>query len=210
MRLSMESEIIAPAEIFARKRRLDAMFNRTSRPNVPSRTEIDSLRAPGPALPASSAFAPPWRDLGLGKFGPFLTSDQKRAIEERQECAIVDVELRAQELAFANMIGNVRRTGVTIPLIKLTVALHFRVPVREMNSICRRPIIVKPRQIAIYLAHEFHKGSLPTLGRKFGNRDHTTVLHAIRKIARAVERDATLHGEIAAIRDKLHPATEAP
>jgi chromosomal replication initiator protein len=55
----------------------------------------------------------------------------------------------------------------------------------------------------MYLAHQFDKGSLPTLGRKFGNRDHTTILHAIRKIARKIDSDATFAGEIEAIRAKL-------
>jgi chromosomal replication initiator protein len=56
--------------------------------------------------------------------------------------------------------------------------------------------VVRPRQIAMYLAKTLTLRSLPEIGRRFGGRDHTTVLHAVRKIEGLVDSDATLADEI--------------
>jgi chromosomal replication initiator protein len=56
--------------------------------------------------------------------------------------------------------------------------------------------VVRPRQIAMYLAKSLTLRSLPEIGRRFGGRDHTTVLHAVRKIEGMVGKDTELAGEI--------------
>ncbi len=71
---------------------------------------------------------------------------------------------------------------VTVELIQKTVADYYKIKVADMYS-KRRPIaIALPRQVAMYLAKELTQKSLPEIGELFGGRDHTTVLHAVRKI----------------------------
>ena len=71
---------------------------------------------------------------------------------------------------------------VTVELIQKTVADYYKIKIADMYS-KRRPIaIALPRQVAMYLAKELTQKSLPEIGEHFGGRDHTTVLHAVRKI----------------------------
>ena len=67
--------------------------------------------------------------------------------------------------------------------IQHVVASHFGIPVEEMWSERRARSVARPRQIAMYLAKELTGYSLPRLGRMFGGRDHTTVMHACRVVA---------------------------
>ena len=63
--------------------------------------------------------------------------------------------------------------------------------------------VVRPRQVAMYLAKTLTLRSLPEIGRRFGGRDHTTVLHAVRKIENLVHNDAALAEEIELIKRQL-------
>jgi chromosomal replication initiator protein len=71
---------------------------------------------------------------------------------------------------------------VTVELIQRTVADYFKIKVADMYSKRRPSAIALPRQVAMYLAKELTQKSLPEIGELFGGRDHTTVLHAVRKI----------------------------
>jgi len=71
---------------------------------------------------------------------------------------------------------------VTVELIQRTVADYFKIKVADMYSKRRPSAIAFPRQVAMYLAKELTQKSLPEIGELFGGRDHTTVLHAVRKI----------------------------
>ena len=82
---------------------------------------------------------------------------------------------------------------VTIELIQKTVADHYKIKVADMYS-KRRPVnISMPRQVAMYLAKELTQKSLPEIGELFGGRDHTTVLHAVRKIGAQRLNDSELN-----------------
>ncbi|MEO3997554.1 chromosomal replication initiator protein DnaA [Mesorhizobium sp. CAU 1732] len=84
------------------------------------------------------------------------------------------------------LLGNIYRAGepkrVRIEDIQRVVARHYNVSKTELLSNRRTRTIVKPRQVAMYLAKIMTPRSLPEIGRRFGGRDHTTVLHAVRKI----------------------------
>jgi chromosomal replication initiator protein len=71
---------------------------------------------------------------------------------------------------------------VTIDEIQRRVAEHYNIRMSEMTSDRRARAVARPRQVAMYLAKQLTTRSLPEIGRKFGGRDHTTVIHAIRKI----------------------------
>ncbi len=87
----------------------------------------------------------------------------------------------------------VRSGQITVENIQKTVADYYKIKVADMYS-KRRPInIAKPRQIAMYLAKELTQKSLPEIGELFGGRDHTTVLHAVRKIGADRQTDTELN-----------------
>ena len=85
--------------------------------------------------------------------------------------------------------ANDRR--VTIEEIQKRVAAHFNVRVADMHSARRARAVARPRQVAMYLSKQLTSRSLPEIGRRFGGRDHTTVMHAVRKIE---ELKSTDHG----------------
>ena len=85
-----------------------------------------------------------------------------------------------QEVLHDLLRANDRR--VTIEEIQKRVAEHYNVRLSEMHSARRARAVARPRQVAMYLSKQLTSRSLPEIGRKFGGRDHTTVMHAVRKI----------------------------
>ncbi len=98
------------------------------------------------------------------------------------------------------LLGHIYRAGepkrVRIEDIQRIVARHYNVSKTELLSNRRTRTIVKPRQVAMYLSKVLTPRSLPEIGRRFGGRDHTTVLHAVRKIEGLTGNDNTLAQEI--------------
>lgn len=85
-----------------------------------------------------------------------------------------------QEVLHDLLRANDRR--VTIDEIQKRVAEHFNIRVADMHSARRARAVARPRQVAMYLAKQLTARSLPEIGRKFGGRDHTTVMHAVKKV----------------------------
>ncbi|MEO5372660.1 MAG: chromosomal replication initiator protein DnaA [Alphaproteobacteria bacterium] len=92
---------------------------------------------------------------------------------------------------------------VTIEEIQKQVAEHFNIKVSEMHSARRTRSIVRPRQVAMYLAKQLTSRSLPEIGRKFGNRDHTTVMHAVKKVEELIAVDAGFGEDVELLRRML-------
>lgn len=93
--------------------------------------------------------------------------------------------------------------GVRVETIQVAVTRHYGVTRQDMLAARRTIDVTRPRQVAMYLAKILTTRSLPEIGRRFGGRDHTTVLHSVRKIERLLEHDQSLKGDIAAIRAAL-------
>ena len=91
---------------------------------------------------------------------------------------------------------NARNRLISIENIQKTVADFYNIKTADMYSKRRPANIAKPRQIAMYLAKELTQKSLPEIGENFGGRDHTTVLHAVRKIGEDRQRDAELNRQL--------------
>lgn len=91
----------------------------------------------------------------------------------------------------------------TIASIKDAVAEHFQVSKAEMTSARRHRDVARPRQVAMYLSKELTPRSLPEIGRRFGWRDHTTVIHGIRQIERLRAVDPELDRDIRFLTAKL-------
>jgi chromosomal replication initiator protein len=97
--------------------------------------------------------------------------------------------------------ANDRR--VTIEEIQKRVAEHFSIKLSDMHSPRRARAVARPRQIAMYLAKQLTTRSLPEIGRKFGKRDHTTVMHAVRRIDELREIDAAFAEDVDLLRRML-------
>jgi chromosomal replication initiator protein len=107
----------------------------------------------------------------------------------------------AQELLHDLLRSNERR--VTIDEIQKKVAEHFNMKMAEMTSARRARAVARPRQVAMYLAKQLTSRSLPEIGRKFGGRDHTTVMHACKKIEELTETDRALAEDVELLRRML-------
>ncbi|MFM0467274.1 chromosomal replication initiator protein DnaA (plasmid) [Paraburkholderia strydomiana] len=98
---------------------------------------------------------------------------------------------------------TVQNRQISVENIQKTVADFYSIKVADMYSKKRPANIARPRQIAMYLAKELTQKSLPEIGELFGGRDHTTVLHAVRKIADERSKDAQLNHELHVLEQTL-------
>ena len=106
-----------------------------------------------------------------------------------------------QEVIHDLLRANDRR--VTIEEIQKRVASHFNIRLSDMHSARRARSVARPRQVAMYLAKQLTSRSLPEIGRKFGGRDHTTVMHAVRKVDELREYDSSFAEDVELLRRML-------
>ena len=107
----------------------------------------------------------------------------------------------AQDVLQDLLRANDRR--VTIDEIQKKVAEYYRVKVSEMRSARRAREVARPRQVAMYLAKQLTARSFPEIGRDFGGRDHTTVIHAIRKVEELSALDSNFAEDVDLLRRML-------
>ena len=93
--------------------------------------------------------------------------------------------------------------AITIEMIQKTIADHFKMRVQELKSKNNSKSVTVPRQICMYLCKKLTGASLPQIGREFGNKHHTTVLHSINKIEELVHRDRDLNKQIQTFMDSF-------
>lgn len=99
-------------------------------------------------------------------------------------------------------------TTISVERIQQAVAEHFGVERSDILSARRTREVVRPRQVAMYLSKKLTLKSLPELGRRFGGRDHTTVLHGARKIERLIKSDAVIFNLVNIIAKQLGGSLE--
>ena len=92
---------------------------------------------------------------------------------------------------------------LTVDRIQKAVCEEFRVTLTDMTSKRRARVIARPRQVAMYLSKKLTKRSLPDIGRRFGGRDHTTVMHAVKRIDSLRAEDAAFNAQIEAVETVL-------
>jgi len=92
---------------------------------------------------------------------------------------------------------------ITIDEIQRKVAEHYNLRLTDMHSARRARNVARPRQVAMYLAKQLTARSLPEIGRKFGGRDHTTVMHAVRKVDELIAEDAQIAQDVDVVRRAL-------
>ena len=92
---------------------------------------------------------------------------------------------------------------ITVDKIQNVVSNYFNIPLSDMLSQRRSRPLARPRQIAMYLAKKMTSRSLPEIGRRFANRDHTTVIHAVKTISRLIDQDDEMKKNINQIKSFL-------
>lgn len=113
-----------------------------------------------------------------------------------------DITVEAtQEVLHDLLRANDRR--VTIEEIQKQVASHFNIRTSDMHSARRARSVARPRQVAMYLSKQLTARSLPEIGRKFGGRDHTTVMHAVKKVEELKTSDPGFAEDIELLRRML-------
>ena len=140
----------------------------------------------------------------------FHAADQPEAVHLINEAGIVahaDLVGRAitlestQEVLYDLLRANDRR--VSIDEIQKKVAEHYTIKLADMHSARRSRTVARPRQVAMYLCKQLTTRSLPEIGRKFGGRDHTTVIHAVKKVEELRSIDSSFDEDIELLRRML-------
>lgn len=112
----------------------------------------------------------------------------------------VDMEF-AQTMLADSVRANARR--ITVDEIQRACAAHYHIELSEMRSKRRARAVARPRQVAMYLAKKMTPRSLPEIGRIFGGRDHSTVIHAVRTIEQLRESNPDIDSDIRALQRQL-------
>ncbi len=134
-------------------------------------------------------------------------SSNVRALEGALVKAIAYAELEGQPLTPRAIEGVLpkegRRPRLTVLHIKEEVASHYQVPLEELDGASRKKEIAQARQVAIFLARELTELSFPSIGREFGDRDHTTIMHGYSKIKLLLADTPLLSADISELREAL-------
>jgi chromosomal replication initiator protein len=113
------------------------------------------------------------------------------------------VDLRLAEVVLKDLVSESDRPEITAAIIMAVTAEYFQITLEELAGQSRRRDLVVPRQIAMYLCRELTDLSLPKIGQTFGGRDHTTVMHADRKIRRDMTEQHTTYNQIAELTNRI-------
>jgi chromosomal replication initiator protein len=117
----------------------------------------------------------------------------------------VDITMEIAEKELSNIITPDKPREITPQLIIEVVSEHFHITVDQMISKNRSSDIAKPRQIAMYLCKNMSSASLDTVGALLGKRDHSTVIHGVKKITEEYEKNETTRALIDTIKKKINP-----
>ena len=112
------------------------------------------------------------------------------------------ITLELAKNVLRDLIGETKKI-VAMDDIQEAVCAQFHVKMAELKSRRRSKTLVHPRQIAMYLCRELTDASYPEIGRQFGGKDHTTIIHACRQVAKAKETDTSLHTTLETLKEQI-------
>ncbi len=130
-----------------------------------------------------------------------LEGSLRRIVAHSQLLSDREITLDMTQDVLKDMLRSIDRK-TTIDEIQKKVAEYFNISVKELQSSRRARTVARPRQIAMYLAKQLTSRSLPEIGRKF-DRDHTTVMHAVRKVEELIVEDSSLAENVDTLRRML-------
>src|SRR5210317_2597775 len=110
--------------------------------------------------------------------------------------------LQDAKMILKDLLSNMKAI-ISIEDIQKLVVSYYNLPMGDFLSSRRSRHIARPRQIAMYLSKKLTTKSLPEIGRKFTGRDHTTVIHAIKKIEELMSKDRQFEYEVQSITDRI-------
>jgi chromosomal replication initiator protein len=113
-----------------------------------------------------------------------------------------EINLDLAREVLSRLIDNAEREITPDAVIK-AVAEHYGVKVSDLRSERKHKVIALPRQVAMFLIRSLTRCSLPDIGLRFGGRDHTTVMYAVKKIEKKVREDVSLRNAVDALRKNL-------
>ncbi len=122
-----------------------------------------------------------------------------RVVADSTLCGRV-VTLESCQALLQDLLRSGPEKRVTIDDIQRRVAEHYGIRLSDMTSARRARAVARPRQVAMYLAKQLTPRSLPEIGKKFGGRDHTTVMHAVRRIDELKSGDSVLADDVELLR----------
>ncbi len=112
------------------------------------------------------------------------------------------ITLEMAKTVLRDVIGDKKKI-VAMDDIQEAVSARFHVKVSDLKSRRRSKTLVQPRQIAMFLCRELTDASFPEIGRQFGGKDHTTIMHACKQVAKAVEADTTLRATLEGLKEQI-------
>ncbi|MCK4355627.1 chromosomal replication initiator protein DnaA, partial [Candidatus Bipolaricaulota bacterium] len=134
-------------------------------------------------------------------------SSNVRALEGALVKAIAYAELEGEDLTPENLEGMLpeegKREKLTVVHIKEEIADLYHLKRHDLEGSSRKKEIAQARHIAIYLAREMTNNSFPAIGKHFGNRDHTTIMHSYMKVKELIKEAPLLHAELKEIQESL-------
>jgi chromosomal replication initiator protein dnaA len=118
------------------------------------------------------------------------------------------ISLGLAEMILKDLIANPDAIEITATLIMSQTAGYFDISIEEMISTDRSRVLVSARQVAMYLCREMTELSLPKIGHLFGKRDHTTVMHACRKIDKQMAERQTTYNQVSELTSRIKQAAQ--
>ena len=109
----------------------------------------------------------------------------------------------AREVVLRDLIPHGDDTPITAPLIQSETAAYFSISTDDLCGASRTQSVVMARQMAMYLCRELTDLSLPKIGQSFGGRDHTTVMHANKKIHHLMSEDRKVFNQVAELTNRI-------
>ncbi|MEO6958234.1 MAG: chromosomal replication initiator protein DnaA, partial [Antricoccus sp.] len=109
------------------------------------------------------------------------------------------VDLNLAQEVIKDLVPDAQDTMITAQMIMNVVANYFDVSIDDLCGRNRSKVLVMPRQIAMYLCRELTDLSLPRIGQHFGGKDHTTVMHAVRKVTNELTEKRHIYNHVASL-----------
>ena len=112
----------------------------------------------------------------------------------------IDIDLAKEVI---QQFVNYANREISVHNIKELVAEHFEVPVEKLQSKTRKREVVMARQLSMYLAKNYTNSSLKNIGRNFGNRDHSTVIHSVKVVQDLMDTDSLFKDTVNSLEKKV-------
>jgi chromosomal replication initiator protein len=146
-------------------------------------------------------------DVGLflaGQLGSNIRELEGSLTRLRAYCSLTgnEISISMVKEVLRDILSDRQKT-ITIETIQKTVAHHYNIKITDLKSSRKLKIYSFPRQIAMYICRTMTKASFPEIGTKFGGKDHSTVIHAVRQIEKKVNEDRETKNVIETIRNDL-------